>query len=230
MKKYVVVTGAGHRVGFHIAKTLLLSEYNIIAHYRTNKSELEQWLACNDIYAPCCHFVQADLVKDVTPLLDEIKKENVIGLVNSASQFITGDLLDNSAFDENVVLNTMVPLLLSRAMQTKQDGFIINIIDANIERVNQSYQAYRTSKLFLKEITRQLAVTMAPNIRVNGLAPGTVLPPAGVLTESYLQARKKAPMERDAQLGDLMDALLLLVRNSSITGEVISVDCGVQAL
>lgn len=227
----MVVTGAGHRVGFAIARKLLISGYNIIAHYRNNRSELDNWLDSNESYKECVRFIQADLTESTIEVTDIIQADrSIFALINSASVFESGDLLDNDSLQKNIAINTMVPLALAKSMKGKNAGVIINIIDANIKSVNTHYQSYRMSKLFLQEITRQLAVTMGPSIRVNGVAPGTVLPPEGAPDESYLNARKKAPLERDASLDDVLHTVLFLLENNSITGEIIAVDCGVHAV
>lgn len=231
MKKSVIVTGAGHRVGFHIARRFLLSGYNIIAHYRNCRDELDQWLRNNEEYKACVRFCQADLTASTEPLVALANATtSLCGLVNSASVFKPGEVTNLTSFKENLSINTMVPLELASKIKISDGGFIINITDANIDRVNEHFQSYRISKLFLKEITRQLSVTMAPKIRVNAVAPGTVLPPENGVDESYTKARGKAPLGKDAALEDLIEAVLFLVKNSSITGQVLAVDCGVQAL
>lgn len=231
MKKTVVVTGAGHRIGFAITKELLFAGYNIIAHYRKNRDELQQWLKKHEEFCSMVTYCQADLLVSTETLATLIKEEpTVCGLINSASVFEAGDLLDGKSLENNMAMNTLVPLSLAASMEGREGSSVINILDANINAVNRHFQSYRVSKLFLREITRQLSVTMAPAVRVNGVAPGTVLPPVWGTDASYLAARGKAPLGRDVALGDLTKTVLYLLENRSVTGEVIAVDCGVQAL
>lgn len=231
MKETIVVTGAGHRVGFAIAKALLVAGYNIIAHYRKNRDELDRWLEKAPQYLKSVQIVQADLVTNSDALTTCIKNNpSIKGVVNSASVFEIGELTDGVSLIKNMEINTMVPLALASALKDRSGSSVINIVDANISRVNCHFQSYRVSKLFLQEITRQLAVSLAPDVRVNGVAPGTVLPPEGQMDESYLKARRKAPLGRDAALADVTGAVLFLLENRSITGEIIPVDCGVHAL
>ncbi len=230
-KGYVVVTGAGKRLGFHFAKTLLLHHYGVIAHFRSTKEELDRWLLENPEYQDKVVFCQTDLRDSLLPLEKMMKKHKVVGLINSASTFIEGSLLQIEGFQKQLEINTLVPLALTSLFAEHcGKGFVINMVDANIHRVHQRFQAYRTTKLFLCETIRQLATTLGPNIRINGIAPGTVLPPESGVDVSYQKALDLAPLKKPASIESLCKTLLFLIDNEDITGEIIAIDGGSHTL
>ncbi|MGM0444593.1 MAG: SDR family oxidoreductase [Fibrobacterota bacterium] len=232
MNRTVVVTGAGHRIGFYLAKTLLEHGWSVIAHYRKNTHSLQEWLENNPDYQCRVQWVRADLAQSVQPLTDAMGKcgASLQGLVNSAGLFYPADLTDTAAFDTLMRINCRVPHELSVAFsQQVGKGCIINISDGNIRRLNTTFQAYRMSKLMLEELTRQLAFCLAPQIRVNALAPGTVLPPEHrPREESFRAAQKRSLTKKAVSTEDITAGLHFLFKTPSVTGEVLSVDGGVH--
>jgi pteridine reductase len=232
-REFVTITGAGKRLGCMIAAQFLESGYSVLAHYRSDKSELDSWLKIHTQYSERVCFCKADLKSNMSTLKKSMKEVDgkLVGLINSASVFEKGDLLNIESFRSQLEINSLVPLELSSVFTSLcDDGFIINMIDANIRRVNCNFQSYRTSKLLLEEITRQLSVVCGPNIRVNGVSPGTVLPPVTGVDESYQKALDSAPLKKIGTVESILRTIQFLVDSKDITGEIIRVDSGVHSL
>jgi len=232
-QKTAIITGAGERIGCAIAISLLKSGFSLIAHYRKNRSSLLKFLEENSKYKNNVLWWQASFPKDLENL-QEIPWNSVGLLINSASIFECGNLFDSDCeqtFSEQLDINTTTPLKLTQAFRRwGTSGSVINFIDGNITQVNESYQNYRISKLFLKELTRQMAATIGPNFRVNGIAPGTVLPPVGNEQASYQRARDRAPLHREPSIDSILSTVHFLINNNDITGEIIAVDGGIHTL
>lgn len=230
-KGTVLVTGSGERVGYEITKALLINGYSVIAHYRKNRSALQAFLKENNQYISNLQWWQAEFPGDLSSA-EELEWKSITALIPCAAQFNPGNLFDDKSdwFDQFSV-NTMTPLKLAQIYRKNADsGTIITMLDGNISRVNKSFQNYRISKLFLSELTRQMAVTIGKRFRVNGIAPGTVLPPEEGADESYQKARELAPLGREVSINSIIKTVFFLLDNEDITGEIISVDGGVHAL
>ncbi|MGB2824710.1 MAG: SDR family oxidoreductase, partial [Phycisphaerae bacterium] len=150
-------------------------------------------------------------------------------LVNNASVYLPSGVLDFGGADllANVQVNAMAPLLLCRAFAAQErPGDIVNFLDSRIADYDRSHAAYHLSKRMLFSITRMLALELAPRIKVNAVAPGLVLPPVG-RGEEFLAAHAHTnPLGRHGRAEDVTDAVLFLLRNSFVTGQVVYVDGG----
>jgi hypothetical protein len=151
-------------------------------------------------------------------------------LINNASIFPAEplDTLTWSELSANVEVNAWVPLTLSRrfAAQLRARGSIINLHDTHLAGFDFEHSGYILSKHMLATLTRMLALELAPNITVNAVAPGLILPPPGA-DESYLTAHAhRLPLQRHGGPRDIAEAIVYLVRSDFITGQVIYVDGG----
>lgn len=150
-------------------------------------------------------------------------------LVNNASIFEESSLNDFSEEDlaRNIEINAMAPLRLSRALaRTNRVACIVNLLDTKIVGVDDAHVAYHLSKRMLLTLTRMTALDYAPRIRVNAVAPGLVLPPAGK-NERYLESLAgDLPLQRHGTAEDVAAAVVFLAESTFITGQVIFVDGG----
>ena len=150
-------------------------------------------------------------------------------LVNSASVFEPDNVWDcaEEMLWYNIRLHAWAPLVLARQLALQEGSAqIVNVLDARLGGYDPKHVSYQLSKQMLFSLTRILAVELAPRIRVNGVAPGLILPPQGQ-DESYLQKLAHTnPLQRHGDAQDVVDAVLYLLHATFVTGEVIYVDGG----
>lgn len=236
--KTVLITGAAQRIGAHIARRLHGAGANIALHYRSSRdcarrlaSELE------DQRSDSVELIKADLLN--TPSLRRVV-ESATGrwnsldvLVNNASAFYPTPLgsIQESGWDELIGSNLKAPLFLSQAAAPhlrKARGCIVNMTDIHGLRALDKHVVYCVAKAGLVMLTKSLARELAPDIRVNALAPGAILPPSGH-PEIPAQVTDDIPLQRTGTLDDIAGAVLYLVQPESyITGQVIAIDGGLS--
>jgi len=228
-----LVTGAGKRLGRAIALALAAEGANVAVHYRSSEREAEETAELARQAGVQAAVVQADLGRpeEAESLLERaVEAAGPIQiLINSASIFeqdrITDATLD--ALARNIQINAIAPLQLARAFaRATEAGAIVNLLDAKMRDYDDIHAAYHVSKRMLFTLTRMMALEFAPGIRVNGVAPGLILPPAGQ-DESYLERLAPTnPLNTYGCAEDIADAVLFLLRGRFITGQVIYVDGG----
>jgi len=229
-----LVTGAGKRLGRATALALARRGHDVLVHYHQSRAEAEAvaeeirtlgrkaWPVPCDLANP---EAAATLVRRAVGMAGPLDV-----LVNSASVFPNGRVLDFSIedLDANIRLNAFAPLALARAFaaQGRDAGAIVNFLDSRMTDYDAEHAAYHLSKRMLFSLTRMLALELAPRIRVNAVAPGLILPPPGKGTE-YLEERKDTnPLRRFGTSEQVEEAVLFLVANEFVTGQVIFVDGG----
>jgi NAD(P)-dependent dehydrogenase (short-subunit alcohol dehydrogenase family) len=180
--------------------------------------------------------VQADVsrIADVQHLIAETKR--VFGgldiLVNSASLFERAPFaaITEADFDRVLAVNLKAPFFLSQAaaplLATGAGGTIINILDLSAVQAWPSYAPHAVSKAGLAHLTRILARVLAPHVRVNAIAPGSVLPPTDDDGQDLALGPARQVLERAGQPDDAVSALLWLASADFVTGQVIAVDGG----
>jgi pteridine reductase len=231
--KTALVTGGAKRLGEAISYALAQSGAHIILHYNSSEKEVKALADRLNSPGATCRIVCGDLSKPEAPA--EIFGEAcaVSGpidiLVNNASVFEEDSLLEFSYNDlfRNITVNSLAPLALARSFALqKHSGAIVNILDSRITDYDSKHASYHLSKRMLSDITRMLAIELAPAVRVNGVAPGLILPPAGK-DDSYLEERKNTNLlGAHGEAADIADAVLYLIRSTFVTGQVIYVDGG----
>jgi pteridine reductase len=231
--KNALITGASKRIGRAIALSLADNGYGIIVHY--NNSQDEALRLCRDLERKNVNAwpVRADLGKPegAKKLIDRSLRScgSLSVLVNNASIFSPSSLEDCTLndFNVNMLVNAWAPLCLSRAFTVSaKQGAIVNILDARRPGQDRFHVAYSLSKYALEAMTHLCAAEFAPNIRVNGVAPGLILPPPGK-DVSYLEKLKdRVPLKTYGGPQDIADAVVFLVKSKFITGEILHVDGG----
>ena len=233
--KTALVTGAAKRIGKACAAALAEAGARVIVHY--NQSE-EDAAATRDLIRTSSDavMIKADLKNEgetVRLFEDSVKQWGSVDiLINSASVFEPDDIwtADSAALFENIKIHTAAPLILSRMFYSNQpdlsSGDIINFLDTRINDYDKQHVSYHLSKQNLHSLTRMLASEFAPKVKVNAIAPGLILPPPGE-TEEYLQKRIHTnPLEKSGSLEDISDAVLFLLANGFVTGQVLFIDGG----
>lgn len=154
-------------------------------------------------------------------------------LVNNASIFPPGrlDSMEMADLMENVQVNAWAPFLLTRALWRKvrgtdRRGSVVNLLDTRLVGGDLVHAAYHLSKAMLGELTSMMALEFAPELQVNGVAPGAVLPPEE-LDEAYLDGLTSSlPLKRRGYPSDIAEAVVYLLGTSFVTGQIIFVDGG----
>jgi len=231
--KTALVTGAAKRIGRAIALALAEEGVNVVVHYRSAREEADA--LCRELRE---RGVQAWAVQADFEKVEEC--EGLVGrtleaasaldiLINNASVFPL-TRLEEMTFDDltsNVRVNAWAPFVLSRAFARQvRRGKIVNLLDSRITGYDWSHAAYILSKHMLAVLTRMTALAFAPQITVNAVAPGLILPPRGK-DQDYLERLKDTvPLKRHGGPQDVAQAVVFLLKSDFITGQVICVDGG----
>lgn len=236
--KVVLITGAARRIGASIARRLHAEGANVVIHYRG--SEQDARALCDELNAlreKSAMSLQADL-NDIEKLPGLIAatyawRGSLDVLVNNASSFYPTPLgeISEKDWDDLVGANLKAPLFLSQAALAplrEARGSIINIVDIHARRPLKNHVVYGSAKAGLAMLTRSLAKDLAPEIRVNGVAPGAILWPENDISETGKQAiLQQIPVGRIGDPGDIAGCVLYLVRDAGyVTGQIIAVDGG----
>jgi pteridine reductase len=223
-RKVALVTGAGVRIGEAIARALSRQGYAVAAHYRTHRPRGFAAALPGDLATPDGPARLAASFRASFGRLDL--------LVNSAAGFEELPLAgtDAAAFDALMDLNARGPLLLVRALApllSRSGGSVVNVADVGGGLVAwKGYAAYCASKAALVRSTECLALELAPRVRVNAVAPGTVLWPEGMPAARRRELARRIPLGRDGTPEDVAGAVLYLARAEYVTGAVLAVDGG----
>jgi pteridine reductase len=228
--KAVLITGASQRLGADFVKESLRIGFRVVAHFRSSRQPLESWLHKNPLLRKRVYWLQSDLRSSPEELIEQActLPVSIVGLVNNASEYTQGNLLDTQHFDSILAANSFAPLALARSFhRTIGAGWIINITDAHIYTITIKFQNYRFSKKILEELTHQLALLFAPHIRVNALAPGAMIPAKSIESKATFNVlRNSIPLKKTGDRMSLMHAYRFLIENTYITGQTIFVDGG----
>ena len=234
MAPLALVTGAAHRLGKVFALSLAQQGFDILLHYYHSEGEALQAKAELESFGRRVTLVQADLTDpaDISVLISKIDSLKV--LVNSAAFMPGGNVeqLSIESWDTSLDLNLRAPFLLAQEASQKMmpGGLIVNITDIGAQKTWSRYPSYTVSKAALESLTRILARSLAPEIRVNAIAPGFVLQSDIVTPEEWERLIKRVPLKRPARTDEIASALEFLLNNEYITGQTIIVDGGYSLL
>lgn len=236
----VLVTGAARRVGAAIARELHAAGATVVLHYRASAAEAEQLAAqLNAARAGSAACLPADLAAAGAPaaLVSAAiaRFGRLDALVNNASSFFptaVGEITE-AAWDDLIGSNLKGPLFLTQAAAPHliaARGAVVNIVDVHAERPLKGYPLYCAAKAGLLGLTRALAVELAPQVRVNAVAPGPIEWPA---SGNDFPPAARAAIVADTLLGRIGEPAdiartvkFLLFDAPYITGQVINVDGG----
>ncbi len=231
-----LVTGSGHRLGKEIALRLARLGYAVAVHYHGSAEEAAHTQREIEQLGVKAFLFQADLT-DPHQIENLFKQIDQTGLplsvlVNSASVMLKGGLDDFDIADWDLTMNLNLRavwqcgILAFRRMQN--GGSIINISDSGAGRMWTGYAAYSISKAGVDVLTRLMARTCAPAVRVNAVAPGLILPPSDFSSETWDKLVNRLPLKRPGEPRFVCDAIEYLLSGEYITGEIITVDGGYQ--
>jgi pteridine reductase len=238
MTKYALITGGAKRIGAAIASTLHSHGYTILLHYGQSEQEAQALKKQLNSLRPASCFIKS--VKLSHDSVDELsqwvlgKTESLDALVNNASLFYPTPWLEasNKHWNQLFSTNVQVPFFLTQALLPalkKANGSVINLIDIHAERSLEAHPIYSASKAALKSLTLSLAKDLGDCVRCNGVSPGAILWPSEadkVDTQMQETILNKIPMHRLGEVNDIAGAVLFLIQNQYINGQIINVDGG----
>jgi pteridine reductase len=236
--KSALVTGGGRRLGAAIARRLHAAGAAVLVHYRDSEAEAKALAAeMNALRPKSAATVKADLLAPIAPralvgaALDAFGRLDV--LVNNASSFFPVPVgeIEASHWEELMGSNLRAPLFICQQAAPelrKQRGAIVNIVDIHAERPLKGYPLYSIAKAGLAALTRALAVELAPEVRVNGVAPGAIAWPEDGQFDPAERDRILAttPLARIGTPADIAQAVHFLACATYVTGEIVAVDGG----
>jgi pteridine reductase len=235
----VLITGGAKRVGAAICRRLHAAGANLMLHYRTSGGEARLLQAeLNHARPNSVALIQADLL-DIAKLPAMVEQTlatfgRLDGLVNNASSFYATPVgeITLAGWEDLVGTNLRAPLFLAQAAAValkRTQGAIVNITDIHAVRPLKSYVVYSTAKAGLVGLTRSLARELAPDVRVNAVAPGPILWPEDDQFDELSRQRiiSATPLRREGTPEDIAKAVhFLLAESPFVTGETINVDGG----
>jgi pteridine reductase len=233
--KTALVTGAAKRIGRTIATALAQSGVHVAVHY--NQSAPDALALCEELqrFGVSAWPIRGDLMdaeQTARVFREAMAQAGPIDLlVNNASIFERDTLWEatEESIAKNIRIHAVAPLVLSRELAKQQRAaHVVNLLDTRVAVYDREHASYDLSKSMLLTMTRMLALELAPNVAVNAVAPGSILPPAG-LGETYLAKLAHANLQnRIGTPEDIAEAVLFLLRSRFITGQVIYVDGGIH--
>ena len=233
-EKRILITGAARRLGRQFALTCAKAGASVVIHYGHSAEEAQKLVREIEEFGGEAEIFQADLANpsEAIAAFEQLlkAKSGWYALINNAAIFEPVKFADTSlaTWNRHMDINLTMPFLLSQAFARKlgkQPGRIINIVDWRALRPGKDHFVYTISKAALAAMTRSLAVILAPNIQVNALALGAILPPSDGGNEDKII--QPVPADRWAKLEELNEAMLFLLTGPEyITGEIIHLDGG----
>jgi NAD(P)-dependent dehydrogenase (short-subunit alcohol dehydrogenase family) len=239
----VLITGAARRLGREMALALAAAGWQVAVHYRGSADEAQATVAdCTKAGRSGARFAafQADLSDEAATraLLPQVIAHfgAVDAVVNSASQFEHDDAATFSygAMQAHLAANTGAPVLLAQALHAhlvgrdadSANGVVVNMLDQKLWNQNPDFFSYTLSKAALEAATTMLALALAPQVRVVGVAPGLTITSHLLSDDKFQQLHRLSPLGRSSTAADVVGAVRFALENRSITGTTLLVDGG----
>jgi pteridine reductase len=233
----VLITGGARRLGAASARALHAAGANVVIHHLTSTQDAATLIgACNAIRPDSAIAVQADLLDTaclpelIAAAIERFGRLDI--LINNASTFYATPIgeITTAQFDDLIGTNFRAPLFLAQAAARElrqRRGLILNMVDIHGMKPLKDYPVYSSAKAALIMLTRSLARELAPDVRVNGIAPGPVMWPADVDVTMQAQIIDKTLLKRAGEPEDIGKAALYFATLAPyVTGQILAVDGG----
>ena len=231
----IIITGAATRMGAAIAKKVSGPNVEIVIHYNKSKVSAEKlqkelkknktkvWLIKGDLSK------ENDLKKIIKFAKSKLKYFDC--LINNASLFENDNLKNftSKSWNNHLDINLKAPAYLTKEFAKNIKGKnnnIINIIDQRVFKLTPYFTSYTLSKTGLYTLTKTSAMSFAPNIRVNGIAPGPTIKNKRQSDKHFKKQYLATPLKQQVDVIEICNAVDFFIKNSSITGQVLAIDSG----
>ena len=231
----IIITGGATRMGAAIARKLSGPNKEILIHYNKSKLKAEKLKKELSSKGTKVYLVKGDLSKetDIKKIIQFAKSKLKFFdcLVNNASLF-ENDKLENFSLDswsKHLRTNLRAPALLTKEFAKNVKGKnnnIINIIDQRVFKLTPYLFSYTLSKTGLYTLTKTSAMSLAPNIRVNAIAPGPTIKNQRQSEKHFKKQYLATPLKRQVDVEQICNAVDFFIKNISITGQVLAIDSG----
>jgi NAD(P)-dependent dehydrogenase (short-subunit alcohol dehydrogenase family) len=232
----VLVTGSAKRIGKAIAKGLATDGWNVAVHYNRSGNEASRLVDEIQSLGVRATAFQCDLADctAVSGLIAECagRLGPLTCLVNNASLFEFDDpvTFDPATWDKHAAINLRAPLLLAREFAAQVPsptvGCVVNMLDQKVFNLNPDFLSYTLTRVAMEGATRMLAMSLAPRVRVCGVAPGITLVSGAQKQEGFERAHAQAPLGHSSDAEDVVQAVRYVVGAKSVTGHTMVVDGG----
>ncbi len=236
MIRTALITGAARRIGKRMAVDLAAQGWAVAIHYNSSRDEAQ---AVADQIAAAggrAAIVHGDLSSPAAPQKIIAAAVEELGpltcLINNASRFEPdeADTVTVDDWDSHLDTNLRAPVFLSQAFAAQlpagEQGNIINIIDQRVWKLNPTFFSYTASKSALWTVTRTLAQSLAPRIRVNAIGPGPALPNVRMNADDFAKQASLTLLQRGTSPEEISAALLFILSAPALTGQMIVLDGG----
>ncbi len=235
MRSVALVTGASRRLGRAFAEGAARWGHDVAVHYRSDPEAAARMVASLEALGARARAFRADLREPGAPggLVEEVLRGfgRLDVLVHSASPWLEKAVEDVSEADWDDVFSVgpragfFLVQAAARALG-ETEGAVLLVSDVAATKAWPRHVPHAVSKAAVEALVRNLAVALAPAVRVNGVAPGIVLPPDDLTEAEVAKLVSRTPLQRAVKVEDLVSAALLLTANRSVTGQVLAVDAG----
>ena len=231
----IIITGGATRIGAAIAQRLSGPNKEIVIHFNKSRSKAEILRKKLVKLGAKIYLVKADLSKekDVYKIIkfSKLKMKYFDCLINNASIFENDKLLNfnSKSWEKHISINLKASAILSKEFGKNirgKNNNIVNIIDQRVFKLTPHFFSYTISKTGLYTLTKTSAMSLAPNVRVNGIAPGPTIKNKRQSDKHFKNQYLATPLKHQVDVKEICNAVDFFIKNSSITGQVLAIDSG----